>query len=79
MSYPSAYQIAFEEQRRSFLASMDESDITGEIDGPVAEELIKLIQSEDPNAVGRKVIAMMGAWADNLAHRAVELDAEVPA
>jgi hypothetical protein len=79
MSYPSAYQIALEEQRRAFMASMDESDITGQIDGDVAEDLIKLIQAGDPNAVGCKMLSIMNAWADNLARRTVEVDEQVPA
>ena len=78
-TFPTAYQVAFEEHRRIFLASMDEGDVTGEIDGDTAEELIKLIQAGDANAVGRKMIAMMGAWADHLAHRAVEVDEQVAA
>jgi hypothetical protein len=77
MSYPSAYQVALEEQRRHFIAKMDEGDLSGEIEGDAAKDLVKLIQAGDPNAVGRKLIAMMGAWADNLAHRTVEVEAEV--
>jgi hypothetical protein len=78
-TFPSAYQVAFEEQRRHFLACMDESDITGQIDGDDGDMLVALVRAGDPNAVGRKLIAMMGAWADNLAHRTVEVDQQVAA
>lgn len=68
---PSDHQASLEVARQRFWRSMDDGDITGEIDGDVAERLIQLIQAQDANGAGRLLVATMNAWADRLAAREV--------
>lgn len=68
---PSWETLAVEDHHRRFIASMDQDDLTGEIDGDVAERLIQLIQAQDANGAGRLLVSTMHAWADRLARRQV--------